>query len=316
MSEEMNLKKLSAKFDVQDIEWRIQTAGQGQKGPFALIIPYITNRAIMQRLDDVCGMGNWKNEYISSPCGKGYLCGISILINGNWVTRWDGAEVSGNGGIDPVKSTLSNSMKRTGVQWGIGRYLYRFEAVWADCELCDYQSNAPSGYKFQYVKGKKGKPDFGMAWKAKPLPAWALPSSPKIVKEFNEGMEMAETMVDLKRAFTYAYNHAESEQSPELLKEFTDIKNAQIVRIRAHEAEQAKVKLEQARKAVKDAILIIKQCGNESALTGQVGIANSLAETIEDPEVQHNAKLSIKDAAEKRLEALTNPPVEEQDNGN
>lgn len=54
---EFDLKKLSKKFNEEDIEWRVQQSGAGKKGAWALIIPYITNRAIMKRLDDSVGMG-------------------------------------------------------------------------------------------------------------------------------------------------------------------------------------------------------------------------------------------------------------------
>jgi len=84
------LAKLAKKFPEEDIEWRIQQCGQGGNNNYwAMIIPYITNRAIMQRLDDVVGPGQWKNEFKATPCNTGYQCGISIKVKDEWVTRWD-----------------------------------------------------------------------------------------------------------------------------------------------------------------------------------------------------------------------------------
>lgn len=123
----MDITKLQAPFGADDIEWRIQQAGSTQAGKlWAIVIPYITNRAIQQRLDDVCGVNGWKNEYTSTPNEKGTLCGISIRFNDEWITKYDGAEDTD---IEAVKGGLSSAMKRAAVQWGIGRYLYKYEAA-------------------------------------------------------------------------------------------------------------------------------------------------------------------------------------------
>jgi hypothetical protein len=118
----MNWADLAAPFDPADIKHR--------KGPNGKQLPYVTNRAIQDRLDSVVGPGNWKNEFrewgIGSP---GVLCGLSIRINDGtrdpeWITKWDGAEQTD---IEAVKGGLSDAMKRAAVQWGIGRYLYQTE---------------------------------------------------------------------------------------------------------------------------------------------------------------------------------------------
>lgn len=124
----MDLQKLKEPFPPEDIEWRIQQSGMKDKGPWALIIAYVTNRAIMDRLDDVCGISGWKNEFIPAPSG-GVLCGLSIKIGDEWITKWDGAE---NTQIESVKGGLSGSMKRAAVQWGMGRSLYHLKATFAN----------------------------------------------------------------------------------------------------------------------------------------------------------------------------------------
>lgn len=134
----MDLLKLAEPFPEGDLEWRIQSAGKGNNGIWARCVPYISNRAIMQRLDDVCGPGNWRNDYREWPGGQ--LCGLSILVEREagvsaWVTKWDGAtnpEAKQDGGSDmELKGGLSAAMKRAAVQWGIGRYLYAVDETWA-----------------------------------------------------------------------------------------------------------------------------------------------------------------------------------------
>ena len=127
-------KKLSSPFENSDIEWRLQWADDEK--PRGLAVPYITNRAIQSRLDTVVGIENWKNEYIpwhSDGKKASQLCGISIRFSpeGEWITKYDGADDSD---IEPIKGGLSDSMKRSAVQWGIGRYLYGMDTVFVETE--------------------------------------------------------------------------------------------------------------------------------------------------------------------------------------
>lgn len=125
----MNLELLKEPFAPSDVSWRIAQAGKKASGEiWAKVLAYIDNRNIQERLDAVVGPANWKNEYAKGPEG-GVLCGLSIRIDGEWVTKWDGAE---NSDIEPIKGGLSDSMKRAAVQWGIGRYLYDLGESFAD----------------------------------------------------------------------------------------------------------------------------------------------------------------------------------------
>lgn len=125
---EIDLKRLSEPFEPSEIEWRVGATNRDRMKGIAL--PYITNRAVQNRLDEVCGMGNWWNEF--KQWGENsQLCGITILIDGRAVTKWDGAD---NTNVDPTKGGLSNSMKRAAAQWGIGRYLYDLDTYWVDIQ--------------------------------------------------------------------------------------------------------------------------------------------------------------------------------------
>lgn len=117
---------LAAFFPASDIEWRPMAVSK--KTSKALAAAYITNRAIQDRLDKVCGATGWYNEYLQGPEG-GVLCGLSIKDpeTGEWVTKWDGAE---NTEVEAVKGGLSGSMKRAASMWGIGRYLYKLPSQW------------------------------------------------------------------------------------------------------------------------------------------------------------------------------------------
>lgn len=141
--------RLSAPFHSEDIEWRAGATNADKTK--ALALAYITSRAVMDRLDEVVGPENWRDEYKPGPDG-GVICGLSLHIDGEWITKWDGAE---NTEFEAIKGGLSDAFKRAGYKWGIGRYLYRLESAWVPCELHGKSISLKS---------------------TPPLPTWALPN--------------------------------------------------------------------------------------------------------------------------------------------
>lgn len=127
-------EELARPFAPEDLEWRIQVTSKDKTS--GLAIPYVTNRAIQDRLDEVVGPENWYNDY-KQWHGNGkkdaQICGISIYFEGKgFITKWDGAEDSD---IEPIKGGLSDSMKRAAVQWGVGRVLYKMtKPLWVRIE--------------------------------------------------------------------------------------------------------------------------------------------------------------------------------------
>lgn len=163
---DIEYQKLSDLFSPFDIEWRIDQVGMRGKVPWARVLAYVTNRAIMERLDQVCGPQKWSNQFRAGPNG-GTICGISIKCGDEWVTKWDGAD---NTGIEAVKGGLSGAMKRAAVQWGIGRYLYRLPAGFAQ----NVSSKRFDGALYCPADRKKDRwPAF--FWQPPDLPKWALP---------------------------------------------------------------------------------------------------------------------------------------------
>lgn len=139
-----NLKDLSNPFPPEDVEWFIGVTNKDKTQGMA--IPFITNRAVQDRLDEVCGIEGWRNEYKSlgdrdiigangelTAKKSSQLCGISVWseTRKEWITKWDGAEESD---IEAIKGSLSSAMKRAAVQFGIGRYLYKLESPWVAIE--------------------------------------------------------------------------------------------------------------------------------------------------------------------------------------
>jgi len=137
MNNPIDLNGLKDFFDEEDVDWK--PIAVSKKTGKALAAAYVSNRAIMDRLDDVCGPENWTNEFQPGP-GGGVICGISIRVGDTWVTKWDGAE---NTDVEAVKGGLSTSMRRAAVQWGIGRYMYRLPNQWVPIDQHGRLSQQP-----------------------------------------------------------------------------------------------------------------------------------------------------------------------------
>jgi len=161
----MDLKKLDEYFTEMDIEWRIGRSGFKKDGePWATALAYVTNRAIQNRLDEVCGKDGWKNEF-KEWHDESQLCGISIKINDEWITKWDGADKTN---FEATKGGLSDSMKRAAYQWGIGRYLYQLDEMIVKCS----NIKVPA---WNFAKVKKDGKYVWMYWQTPEMPKWALP---------------------------------------------------------------------------------------------------------------------------------------------
>lgn len=124
-----DLSALRAPFRADQICWRIgATTADKSKG---MALAYIDARAVMDRLDEVCGPENWQKRY--SHADAKTICEIGIKIGDEWVWKADGA---GDTDHEAEKGALSTAFKRAGVVWGIGRYLYDLASPWVEIEPC------------------------------------------------------------------------------------------------------------------------------------------------------------------------------------
>ncbi|MPM20903.1 hypothetical protein SDC9_67341 [bioreactor metagenome] len=117
MGEKLTFRKLRA----DEIEVRVKSVSE--KGASALI--YKTARTDMDILDETVGAERWYNDYKEI---KGNLfCGICV----DGVMKWDcGVESRDDGEGNEKKGEASDSFKRAGFRWGIGRELYTAPFIW------------------------------------------------------------------------------------------------------------------------------------------------------------------------------------------
>jgi hypothetical protein len=135
MEPEQMMARLAEPFDAGEVKWKPQTV----KGNRALAVCYIDARLVMDRLDEVFGVGGWQDEYSQLPNGS-VLCRLSVKIGGEWVAKTDvGSESEQPDEHDRTKAAFSDALKRTAVKFGIGRYLYRLGHQWCDYDVAKRQ---------------------------------------------------------------------------------------------------------------------------------------------------------------------------------
>jgi hypothetical protein len=107
---------LAAPFDPSDVKQRAMPGGKTAH--------YITARTAMNRLDDVLGPENWRDDY--HPLENSVICRLTIrLPDGSEVTKCDAGGYAGmSDSGDDDKSGFSDSFKRAAAKWLVGRYLY------------------------------------------------------------------------------------------------------------------------------------------------------------------------------------------------
>jgi hypothetical protein len=118
---------LSAPFPPDCVSWRVGSTTQDKSKGMALA--FINSRDVQERLDAACGPANWQDRYEFH--GPRTICYLSIRVDGEWVTKADGA---GDSDVESEKGAISDALKRAAVKWGIGRYLYNLPSPWVEIE--------------------------------------------------------------------------------------------------------------------------------------------------------------------------------------
>lgn len=141
----MEAQKLHEKLITEmPYKWRVQSFSK--KTATATCVAYIDSRQVQERLDEAVGCDRWQDAY-KEVKGNVYA-GIGILINGEWVWKWD-CGVESN--MDAEKGEASDSFKRAAVKWGIGRFLYSLPIQTVKSNEVKSKDNYP------YVVDDKGK---------------------------------------------------------------------------------------------------------------------------------------------------------------
>ena len=104
-----------------DVELRTQKITETKKGVFVTLLVYKDARTDMDILDETFGPMNWQRKH--KLIGNTMYCAISVWDDEKkqWVEKEDAGKESYS---ESEKGQASDSFKRSGVNWGIGRELY------------------------------------------------------------------------------------------------------------------------------------------------------------------------------------------------
>lgn len=214
----MRLSDLAKEFPREAIHWRAQTLTKS--GDKALALAYLDARDVMDRLDEVCGPENWQDEYVESVKGR-VICRIGIKVGDEWIWKSDGA---GDTAVEGEKGGISDAYKRAAVKWGIGRYLYRLDAVWAPCET--YERNGKLHWK-----AWRGSPWDSVRGKPQPKPMSGPDQKPTSAAErdrLKNALESQTVYANLEklwkqRSFTEAFATLNPPHQAEITKVYSDM---------------------------------------------------------------------------------------------
>lgn len=116
------LQALSAPFSADDLEFLPRATSNGK----ALALPYIDARAVMNRLDLVVGPDGWNFDFDPLATDGKMVRGRLTVLG---VTKCDAGQAGDED--EPLKSAVSDALKRCAVHFGIARYLYYLPRAWA-----------------------------------------------------------------------------------------------------------------------------------------------------------------------------------------
>lgn len=288
-------------FAPSDIKWRVQQAGISKSSkPYMILIPYVNARAIQARLDDVMGIGNWKNEFM--PIDGGFLCGLSLRIDGEWITKWDGAQRTN---IEAIKGGISDAQKRAAVEWGIGRYLYDLESSFAECWIVESRNDAVHIHKY---KDKRSNTSYMFGYNLPDLPAWAIPQPD--TTPFIEAMQECKTLEDLAAAFKSAYLYSKTNNDTTAESEFVKVKDQCKKKIIDNADKIAAEQLEAIKPDVDKQIKMLGQMPNKTTLDNSYNLAcKAITEQCNgktfDKQIPLNALKEAYEKLTKKLETKT-----------
>lgn len=140
------LEELIKPWKKSEIKFRVGSANKDKT--MALPLAYVDARAVMDRLDKVMGPTHWQDRYEFH--GDRTVCYLSLRIDGEWLTKADGA---GDSDIEGAKGGISDAFKRAAVKWGMGRELYEMKCRWMPMD----QYKQLQGDPWEYIIGNKTK---------------------------------------------------------------------------------------------------------------------------------------------------------------
>ena len=132
-----DLKALTRPLNVSEIDFRIQNINLGG---YATILAYKDARVDMKRLDEAFTPMGWQRKH--EVINGNLFCSIGCLFEDRWVWKED---VGTESYTEKEKGESSDSFKRAGFNWGIGRELYDYPLIQVKLKDEEFQKTNKNG---------------------------------------------------------------------------------------------------------------------------------------------------------------------------
>ncbi|MGK0618410.1 Rad52/Rad22 family DNA repair protein [Meiothermus cerbereus] len=172
-------------FPPEELQWRVEALSKDKRR--ALVAPYVSHKAVLDRLDEVVGVQGWQDSYevLQTPAQPAGLYAVKCRLTIMDICKEDVGEG------DSLKAAFAEALVRAAVKFGVGRFLIQLEQQWVEHDP---------------VSGKFTPPVLGMAegyiepaTETKPLQRSASSPIPSEVKP--EPQELIDRLIErLKHA--------------------------------------------------------------------------------------------------------------------
>lgn len=190
------------KLRADEIELRVGTTNETG---FSLLL-YKTARVDANILDETLGAENWQKKFYQVK--NTMICSLGILTPNGWIWKDDAGDESNT---EAIKGEASDSFKRAGFAWGIGRELYTSPFIWVkkdqdndpkrshyQVKEIDYKENEIS--KLVIINEKNGQVVFSLGSKSNYSQNANKPQKKDILEQASNGIadtfEQVDTIVD------------------------------------------------------------------------------------------------------------------------
>jgi len=121
--------------NANEIECRVQSVKKTKTGVGCILLLYKDARVDMKLLDETYGAMNWQRTH--EVINGNLFCNIEIWDSEKkcWIKKQD---VGTESNTEKEKGQASDSFKRAGFNWGIGRELYTAPFIWVDLKEGEY----------------------------------------------------------------------------------------------------------------------------------------------------------------------------------
>lgn len=141
----MDIRLLKA----NEIECRVQSVKKSGQKVGCILLLYKDARVDMKLLDEIYGATNWQRTH--ELINGNLFCNIEIWddVKKCWVKKQD---VGVESNTEKEKGQASDSFKRAGFNWGIGRELYTSPFIWVDLKEGEYYEKDNKQYLSSHIK--------------------------------------------------------------------------------------------------------------------------------------------------------------------